>query len=67
MAEELLDFPQILPNGFGAALALIKVLTGASILPRSLAIPANYLTLLALAAVAATAAAVFGMFRHLRD
>ena len=50
--------------GSGAALALVKVLTGVfDPPPESLAIPANYLALMALAAVAATAAAVFGMIK----
>ena len=53
--------------GFGAALALVKVLTGVfDPPPESLAIPGNYLALLALAAVAATAAAVFGMIKFSR-
>jgi putative ABC transport system permease protein len=54
--------------GFGAALAPVKVLTGVfDPPPESLAIPGNYLALLALAAVAATAAAVFGMIKFSRS
>jgi putative ABC transport system permease protein len=53
--------------GSGAALALVKVLTGVfDPPPESLAIPGNYLALLALAAVAATAAAAFGMIKFSR-
>lgn len=53
--------------GCGAALALVKVMTGVfDPPPESLAIPGNYLARLALAAVAATAAAVFGMIKFSR-
>ena len=52
--------------GFVAALPLVKVLTGVfDPPPESLAIPGNYLALLALAALAATAAA-FGMIKFSR-